>query len=200
MPSSTATSAACATSSAPGTGSATSASARSCWQATFGLPEIELEDIWRCTTCGTCPRRLPARRAADRGRRGAPPHRHRVRRLSRLRRAGARVAGAASPRRQPSGRGARERDGAGPRTFPLKPFAEGMEVLYFVGCYYSYDPRHEEGRGRATAKILEKAGVDFGILGRRGELLRREHPQDRRRGGLPQPRPRRTSRRSSTTA
>ncbi len=24
-------------------------------QATFGLTEIEQEDIWRCTTCGTCP-------------------------------------------------------------------------------------------------------------------------------------------------
>ena len=28
-------------------------------QATFGLTEIEGEDIWRCTTCGTCPQRCP---------------------------------------------------------------------------------------------------------------------------------------------
>ena len=28
-------------------------------QATFGLTEIEQEDIWRCTTCGTCPQRCP---------------------------------------------------------------------------------------------------------------------------------------------
>ena len=24
-------------------------------EASFGLTEIEGEDIWRCTTCGTCP-------------------------------------------------------------------------------------------------------------------------------------------------
>ena len=39
-----------------------------------------------------------------------------------------------------------------------------MEILYFVGCYYSYDPRIQKVAA-ATAKILQKAGVDFGILG-----------------------------------
>jgi Fe-S oxidoreductase len=39
-----------------------------------------------------------------------------------------------------------------------------MEVLYFVGCYYSYDPRLQKV-AVATAKLLEKAGVEFGILG-----------------------------------
>ncbi len=24
-------------------------------EATFGMTDIETEDIWRCTTCGTCP-------------------------------------------------------------------------------------------------------------------------------------------------
>jgi heterodisulfide reductase subunit C len=28
-------------------------------QATFGLTEIESEDIWRCTTCGRCPQQCP---------------------------------------------------------------------------------------------------------------------------------------------
>ncbi|MBW2031483.1 MAG: 4Fe-4S dicluster domain-containing protein, partial [Deltaproteobacteria bacterium] len=28
-------------------------------QATFGLTEIENEEIWRCTTCGRCPQRCP---------------------------------------------------------------------------------------------------------------------------------------------
>src|SRR5512140_228098 len=28
-------------------------------QATFGLTEIETEEIWRCTTCGRCPQRCP---------------------------------------------------------------------------------------------------------------------------------------------
>ena len=28
-------------------------------QATFGMTEIESEDIWRCTTCGRCPQQCP---------------------------------------------------------------------------------------------------------------------------------------------
>ena len=28
-------------------------------QATFGLTEIESEEMWRCTTCGRCPQRCP---------------------------------------------------------------------------------------------------------------------------------------------
>ena len=35
----------------------------------------------------------------------------------------------------------------------VKPFAEGMEILYFVGCYLSYDPRMKKV-AVATAKIL----------------------------------------------
>jgi Fe-S oxidoreductase len=46
----------------------------------------------------------------------------------------------------------------------VNQFTEGMEVLYFSGCYLSYDPRLKKVAG-ATAKILKEAGVDFGILG-----------------------------------
>jgi Fe-S oxidoreductase len=46
----------------------------------------------------------------------------------------------------------------------VETFTEGMEVLYFAGCYPSYDPRLKKV-AQATAKILKKAGVDFGILG-----------------------------------
>jgi Fe-S oxidoreductase len=51
-----------------------------------------------------------------------------------------------------------------------------MELLFFVGCYYSYDPRLQKV-AVATAEILKKAGVDFGILGNResccGESIRK---------------------------
>jgi Fe-S oxidoreductase len=49
------------------------------------------------------------------------------------------------------------------RDMDVKPFEPGMEVLYFVGCYFSYDPRMKKV-ARATANILNAAGVDFGIL------------------------------------
>jgi Fe-S oxidoreductase len=58
----------------------------------------------------------------------------------------------------------------------VKTFAEGMEALYFVGCYLSYDPRMKKV-ATATANILKKAGVDFGILGNQenccGESIRK---------------------------
>ena len=28
-------------------------------EATFGMTEIESEEMWRCTTCGKCPQRCP---------------------------------------------------------------------------------------------------------------------------------------------
>jgi Fe-S oxidoreductase len=39
-----------------------------------------------------------------------------------------------------------------------------MEILYFPGCYLCYDPRLKKV-ARATATILNRAGVDYGILG-----------------------------------
>ena len=111
-------------------------------QATFGLPDIELEDIWRCTTCGTCPVRVPQGRGADRGGGRPAQDRHGLRRVPGGRCRGA--LGRLEPRhrRQPPGRSERAAGCLGQR-----PVAEavrrGMEVLYFVGCYYSYDPRHD---------------------------------------------------------
>ena len=52
-------------------------------------------------------------------------------------------------------------DGLGVPTVSEKPTAE---VLYWVGCSASYDPRAKK-IARATAKLLKQAGVDFAILG-----------------------------------
>jgi Fe-S oxidoreductase len=41
---------------------------------------------------------------------------------------------------------------------------EKVDVLYHVGCLTSYDPGMQK-LAKATAKILQKAGVDFGIAG-----------------------------------
>jgi Fe-S oxidoreductase len=63
----------------------------------------------------------------------------------------------------------------------VKPFAEGMEILYFPGCYLSYDPRLKKV-ARATATILNQAGVDYGILGTKenccGESIRKTGNED----------------------
>jgi Fe-S oxidoreductase len=56
-----------------------------------------------------------------------------------------------------------------------------MEILYFPCCYLSYDPRLKKV-AKATADILNKAGVDFGILGTAenccGESIRKTGDED----------------------
>jgi Fe-S oxidoreductase len=60
-----------------------------------------------------------------------------------------------------------EKRGQWAKGLNLKDISEaGAKVLYFPGCNYSYDPGLQE-TARLTAKILTKAGVDFGILGNR---------------------------------
>ncbi|MGB9903599.1 MAG: (Fe-S)-binding protein, partial [Desulfotomaculales bacterium] len=59
---------------------------------------------------------------------------------------------------------------------PVKTFTEGTDLLYFPGCYPCYDPRLKKV-AKATADLLTKAGVDFGILGTKesccGESIRK---------------------------
>jgi Fe-S oxidoreductase len=145
------------------------------WQATLGLPEIELDEIWRCTTCGMCPAHCP--RGVDQIEVGVA-----IRRIATaydvfpssvagLSAAGSSLAGEGNPLGEE-----REKRDAWARGLDLRPFAEGMEVLFFVGCYYSYDPRLQKV-AVATANILKRAGVDFGILGSKesccGESIRK---------------------------
>jgi len=72
--------------------------------------------------------------------------------------------------------GDREARDAWAQGLGIEPFAEGMEVLFYVGCYYSYDPRMKKV-AVATAELLKAAGVKFGILGSResccGESIRK---------------------------
>jgi Fe-S oxidoreductase len=141
-------------------------------QATFGLPEIEGEDMWRCTTCGRCPQRCPRgvgtidvsvsfrRIASEAGISPAPIHTVNVS-----------LAAEGNPLREPRDKRADWANG-----LSVKTFTEGMEVLYFPGCYPSYDSRLKKV-AIATANILNKAGVDFGILGSKenccGESIRK---------------------------
>jgi Fe-S oxidoreductase len=149
-------------------------------QAAFGLLDVESEDLWRCTTCGTCPSRCP--RGVDQIEVGVAIRRFAVRYGAfppslRGVRAAARSLGSDG---NPLGcdRGRRDEWATG---LSVKPYAEGMEILYFVGCYGSYDPRMQKV-AVATAKILQKAGVDFGILGAKesccGESIRKTGHED----------------------
>ncbi|MHB8203778.1 MAG: (Fe-S)-binding protein [Desulfomonilaceae bacterium] len=144
-------------------------------EATFGLTDIESEDIWLCTTCGRCPQQCPRdvkqiesgvalrRIATEYGVFPAP--------VKTIRTISAGLVGQGNPFGED-----REKRAAWAEGLSVKPFTEGMEILYFPGCYLSYDPRLKKV-ARATANILNSAGVDFGILGPKenccGESIRK---------------------------
>ncbi len=141
-------------------------------EATFGLTEIESEDIWRCTTCGNCSKQCPRgvepidvgvslrRIASGAGIFPAPIHTVR-----------ANLGGVGNPLGEERKKRADWAEG-----LSVKTFTEGMEILYFTGCYLSYDSRLRKVAA-ATANILNRAGVDFGILGTKevccGESIRK---------------------------
>jgi Fe-S oxidoreductase len=141
-------------------------------QAAFGLPEIEGEDIWRCTTCGACPQACPRgvgtidvslsfrRIASEAGISPAPIHTTSVN-----------LGAEGNPLGEPH-----DQRGDWAEGLSVKTFTEGTEVLYFPGCYPSYDSRLRKV-ATATANILNQAGVDFGILGPKenccGESIRK---------------------------
>jgi Fe-S oxidoreductase len=144
-------------------------------EAAFGLTEIEGEDIWRCTTCGTCPDQCPRGvKQIDVSlalRRVATEYEVFPASVRSARTARASLISEGNPLQ-----GDRKKRSEWANGLPVKTYAEGMEVLYFVGCYLSYDPRMKKV-ATATANILNKAGVEFGILGDKesccGESIRK---------------------------
>jgi len=144
-------------------------------QGFFGMTEIDTEEIWRCTTCGTCPQKCPRdvkqiesgvalrRIATEYGVYPGPVQPIRIVNAS-LRSDG-----------NPLGEDRKNRANWA-EGLSVKTFTEGMDILYFPGCYLSYDARLKKV-AKATVKILNKAGVDFGILGTKesccGESIRK---------------------------
>ena len=129
------------------------------------VPDIIHPDVlWACTTCRACEEQCPViitLRRQDRA--DAPqPGDDQGRVPARARRSRSRAW------RPTATRGTSSRidranwaDGLDIPTFAEKPDAE---VLYWVGCAASYDDRAKK-IARATAQLLQAAGVDFAILG-----------------------------------
>jgi len=144
-------------------------------QANFGLTEIETEEIWRCTTCGRCQQKCPrgvnqievvvsSRRIATEF--GVFPKSVRP-----VRGVSSSLLGEGNPLSED-----RKTRADWAKGLSVDAFTAGMEILYFPGCYPSYDPRLKKVAA-ATVNILKKAGVDFGILGTKenccGESIRK---------------------------
>jgi Fe-S oxidoreductase len=144
-------------------------------EATFGLTEIESEDLWRCTTCGQCPQQCPREvQQIESGmalRRIATEYGIFPASVRPVRTVSASLMAEGNPLNEE-----RRRRGDWAEGLSVKTFTEGMEILYFPGCYLSYDPRLKKV-AKATATILKRAEVDFGILGSQenccGESIRK---------------------------
>jgi len=128
-------------------------------EAQFGILEIEAESIWQCAACGKCPDRCPrgvrivdvlvsARRIAME--QNMLPQGIRVARGS--------LAGEGNPWNGKPEERTNWADG-----LSVKAFAENTEILYFPCCTQCYDMRARK-TAIATANILAKAEVDFGII------------------------------------
>ena len=144
-------------------------------QALFGMSEIESEEIWLCTTCGRCPQQCPRdvqqieavvvlrKIATEYG--VFPGSARSIRGIS------SSLVAEGNPLSESRKDRTKWTEGLN-----VPRFEEGMELLYFPGCYPSYDPRVRKV-ARAAAGVLNSAGVEFGILGTKenccGESIRK---------------------------
>ena len=144
-------------------------------EAAFGLSEVEGEDIWRCTTCGYCPAQCPRGvkqiEVSVALRRLASQYEMFPASVKSARTARASLISEGNPLQ-----GERDKRADWAEGLSVKAYEEGMEALYFVGCYFSYDPRMKKV-AKATVNILQQAGINFGILGEKesccGESIRK---------------------------
>jgi Fe-S oxidoreductase len=144
-------------------------------EASLGLTEVEREEIWRCSTCGKCVQQCPrdVRQINDMVslRRMATGYGIFPSAVKPVRAISSSLTAQGNPFNEDRKTRADWAEG-----LKVKPFTEGMEILYFPCCYSSYDPRLKSV-AKATARILNKAGVNYGILGTKenccGESIRK---------------------------
>ena len=143
-------------------------------EAQLGATDFESEEIWSCVSCRACVQRCPRgveiidimraiRRAVVSLGVGTIPDALRISMKN--------VSGTGNPMGEEQ-----EKRADWAKDLGVKAFTEGTELLYFPCCYPVYEPR-EKGIALATINILNKAGVDFGILGTKeaccGEIIRK---------------------------
>ncbi len=131
-------------------------------QAQLGLVDFEDEDMWLCATCNACVRRCPRgveiidimralrKTVVEFGVAKVPDS---------LRIAIKNISGVGNPSGEPP-----ENRADWAKDLGIKTYTKGTEILYFSCCVPAYDPQVKRV-AQATANVLKKIGVDFGILG-----------------------------------
>ena len=131
-------------------------------QGQLGLIDFENEEVWLCATCGACVQQCPRsveiidimralrRVVVEVGIAKVPDS---------LRITVKNIAGIGNPLGEPL-----ENRVNWAKELNVKTHTKGTELLYFPCCIPAYDPKIQRV-AQATANILKKADVDFGILG-----------------------------------
>lgn len=117
------------------------------------------EELWDCTTCATCSSRCPKLvnpMEAVIALRGAFVEKGRVH--PNVKTALESTFRHGNPLSMP-----REERVRWASDLSIKPFGEGVEYLFFVGCTPSYDPRVQQV-ARSLVKLVQHANLDFGFL------------------------------------
>ena len=131
-------------------------------QGQLGLIDFESEELWMCATCKACVDRCPrgvaiidVMRAMRRGivefSVGGIPDGLRISMKN--------ISATGNPLGESEDNRADWTKG-----LDIQTFTKGMDVLYFSCCIPAYDPGVQRV-AKATASVLKKAGVNFGILG-----------------------------------
>jgi len=143
-------------------------------QGQLGLIDFEDEDVWLCVTCNNCVKRCPrgveiidvmraVRRAVTELGIAKVPDSLRITIKN--------ISAVGNPLGEPP-----EKRAEWAKELKVKPYTKGTEVLYFPCCIPEYDPVIQRV-ARAAVNVLQKAGVDFGILGNKanccGESVRK---------------------------
>ncbi len=131
-------------------------------EAQIGATDFGSEDVWTCVTCRACVQRCPRgveiidvlraiRRAVASLGIGVVPDALRI--------SAKNIAGVGNPLGE-----APEKRNDWASQLKVKDYAAGTDVLYFPCCVPSYDP-DVKGVARSTVSILDKLGVDYGLIG-----------------------------------
>jgi len=152
---------------------------RTMHEAQLGATDFGNEEVWLCATCRACVQRCPrgveiidvmraVRRAVVSLGIGIVPDALRI--------SAKNIAGAGNPLGENP-----EKRGDWAKESGVKKFTQGTEILYFPCCIPAYDPDAKR-ISRATATVLSKLGIDFGILGSEerccGEAIRKAGYED----------------------
>ncbi|MBN2186987.1 MAG: (Fe-S)-binding protein [Dehalococcoidia bacterium] len=148
-------------------------------EAQLGATDFGSEDVWACATCGACVQRCPRgveiidimramRRAVVSLGIGIVSDALRI--------SAKNIAGVGNPLGEEP-----EKRADWAKELGVKRFTPGTEILYFPCCVPAYDPDAKR-ISQATATVLSKLGIDFGILGSEekccGEAIRKAGHED----------------------